>query len=660
MLKRAMRISRKQDLVQSKIHKHIMGPLNHLIRDENGHLITPKALKTPKTPKTPMTLMAPVTRLTRITLQTPYPSRSIIKYRYETENPGEELEVEEENVINIGKEKEYRGSLLVIPTPIGNIGDISLRQIEALKNMDILACEDTRTTGKLLLLLHKTKLRRQFKSEFGVDIDDFVNNPDHPTSPQQNAKSQPEEGESLDHTNIPHSVTKNNNNILNEVLDHGSDTNTNIYNTEEITMNNQTPGAKLKISAIKELLELEVKSNRMTEMNEVDSKAEEAKRLEEMSDVEEEFFGEIKEESEYSRMKEKIRRSDKIFTGVNREAVEYDKKRNMEFIAKQMYKKGNSKGLPPPTHSEYERDSHSSYKDHIENENNADDDFILGIDDSYIGQLHSKIRASKEKKGHGIMISLYTYNESLRVPKLIRLMKLGLRIGLVSESGMPTISDPGSLLISETIDSGLQVECLPGCTASTTAFTASGLHTPTFHFQGYLPKSKGPKQTQLRFLRRLDTASVIYESPQRVGETLEAIREVYGGGQFVYMGLELSKRHERHVRGLVNELLYQLKESEELEVRGEVTLVIGPYQGDEIDEEVGEVDQGVDVFRMAKILHQKIDMTDLEFRTLLFDIAKDTPHSFLNNIIKQLRPKQSKIMKYNSIFENIQNNQDGK
>ena len=83
----------------------------------------------------------------------------------------------EDNTITLdeeGRRPSYRGSLLIVPTPIGNLGDISLRQYEALTTCDIVACEDTRKTGKMLQLLLDKRIREKFKSEFGVSVDDFM------------------------------------------------------------------------------------------------------------------------------------------------------------------------------------------------------------------------------------------------------------------------------------------------------------------------------------------------------------------------------------------------------------------------------------------------------------------------------------------------------
>lgn len=103
--------------------------------------------------------------------------------------------------------------------------------------------------------------------------------------------------------------------------------------------------------------------------------------------------------------------------------------------------------------------------------------------------LKDKIEKSKREKGRGLLLSFYEFNQERRIPRLIRAMKQGIKVALVSDAGTPTISDPGFQFIEEARDQGITVEALPGPCAVITALSASGFPSDNFSFFGYLPKS---------------------------------------------------------------------------------------------------------------------------------------------------------------------------
>ena len=112
----------------------------------------------------------------------------------------------------------------------------------------------------------------------------------------------------------------------------------------------------------------------------------------------------------------------------------------------------------------------------------ADDDFdlIYGLENEHTKETKDKIRQSKLKKGRGLLMSFYEFNQELRIPRLIRAMKMGFRVALVSDAGTPTISDPGYKFIAQASKEGLSVEALPGPCAVTTALSASGFPSEKF------------------------------------------------------------------------------------------------------------------------------------------------------------------------------------
>lgn len=176
------------------------------------------------------------------------------------------------------------------------------------------------------------------------------------------------------------------------------------------------------------------------------------------------------------------------------------------------------------------------------------------------------------------MLSFYEFNQEKRIPRLIRAMKLGIRVALVSDAGTPTISDPGYRFLKEAKKQGIAIEALPGPCAATTALSASGFPSDRFYFYGYLSKTDSERELQLLDIQRQGKTTCIYESPNRLLRTLAMIESIFGDSHEVYVGMELTKLHERHFRDTVKKVREVLEEeSEGSRLKGEVTLVISPY-----------------------------------------------------------------------------------
>lgn len=141
---------------------------------------------------------------------------------------------------------------------------------------------------------------------------------------------------------------------------------------------------------------------------------------------------------------------------------------------------------------------------------------------------------------------------------------------LVSDAGMPGISDPGFLLVRQCIEQGVEVECLPGASALLPALVLSGLPSDRFVFEGFLPHKKG-RQKKLSALSGEERTIVFYESPHRIRKTLAQISEFIGGDRKAAAVREISKMHEETVRGTVDELISHF---EEHAPRGEFVLII--------------------------------------------------------------------------------------
>jgi 16S rRNA (cytidine1402-2'-O)-methyltransferase len=181
-------------------------------------------------------------------------------------------------------------------------------------------------------------------------------------------------------------------------------------------------------------------------------------------------------------------------------------------------------------------------------------------------------RTRKLLAHHGIRAKLVSYhqaNERQQTGHLIKLLKAGSHIALVSDGGMPAISDPGYLLVTRAIAEGVAVQVIPGPSAILSALVASGLPTARFSFEGFLPRGPGEKSRRLQAVSRDDRTLVFFESPSRVRATLEAIHSELGDRQMA-LARELTKVHEEVVRGRVSELIEAVPD----EVLGEVVLVV--------------------------------------------------------------------------------------
>jgi 16S rRNA (cytidine1402-2'-O)-methyltransferase len=172
-------------------------------------------------------------------------------------------------------------------------------------------------------------------------------------------------------------------------------------------------------------------------------------------------------------------------------------------------------------------------------------------------------------------LSVHEHNEQAKTAELIAELRAGARIAVVSDAGMPGISDPGMVLAKAAIEAGVPVVPVPGANAGLSALVASGLETDEFLFLGFLPSKAGARLTKLEAVRaRLDgpLTLVVYEAPHRIVETLEDVARVWGESCQVIVARELTKLHEEFLRGPVSEVRARLAERDR--VRGEMVLLI--------------------------------------------------------------------------------------
>lgn len=169
--------------------------------------------------------------------------------------------------------------------------------------------------------------------------------------------------------------------------------------------------------------------------------------------------------------------------------------------------------------------------------------------------------------------SYHEHNEMTRAAELVVELEQGARIALVTDAGMPGISDPGFRLISLAIRHLIPVIPIPGSSAFLAALVASGLPTDSFRFSGFLPAKVGQRRQVLESIRESLRTQVFYEAPHRVKEALEDIVQVLGGERHVVVAREVTKIHEEFLRGHAKEVLETLKARGD--IKGEITLLIG-------------------------------------------------------------------------------------
>jgi 16S rRNA (cytidine1402-2'-O)-methyltransferase len=173
----------------------------------------------------------------------------------------------------------------------------------------------------------------------------------------------------------------------------------------------------------------------------------------------------------------------------------------------------------------------------------------------------------------GRVVSYFEGNERERTPDLVEAVAGGSTVLLVTDAGMPSVSDPGFRLVSACIDAGLGVTAVPGPSAVLTALAVSGLPVDRFSFEGFVPRKAGERRRVLGELRREPRTMVFFESPHRTTATLVAMAETFGAERRAAVCRELTKTYEEVARGTLAELV-GWAEGQEHGVRGEVTLVV--------------------------------------------------------------------------------------
>jgi 16S rRNA (cytidine1402-2'-O)-methyltransferase len=211
--------------------------------------------------------------------------------------------------------------------------------------------------------------------------------------------------------------------------------------------------------------------------------------------------------------------------------------------------------------------------------------------------------------------SYHEHNEAGRAEELTQQLEKGLRIALVTDAGMPGISDPGYRVIANAIEHNITVVPIPGASAFVAALAASGMPTDAFEFYGFLPAKLGQRRQALEAIKNSQQTQIFYEAPHRLKEAVQDVLEILGANRPLVIAREVTKVHEEFLRGSASQILERLNT---LEVKGEITLLIG--KADEAHVQLGDLPAKPSVYQRVT---QLMSDEKLDEKAALKKIAKE-------------------------------------
>ena len=169
------------------------------------------------------------------------------------------------------------------------------------------------------------------------------------------------------------------------------------------------------------------------------------------------------------------------------------------------------------------------------------------------------------------LISFNKHNSLIKIPKIMKDLKEGKSIAIVSDAGMPGICDPGEDIANSIKSEGLDIICIPGACAAVTALVSSGFPSSSFVFEGFLPKKKIDREKILLEISKNEKTTIIYESPKRLRKLLDELLELCGGDREIIVARELTKKFEEHVGDYIDNVIEFFRDKD---IIGEITIVI--------------------------------------------------------------------------------------
>ena len=215
-------------------------------------------------------------------------------------------------------------------------------------------------------------------------------------------------------------------------------------------------------------------------------------------------------------------------------------------------------------------------------------------------------------------ISYHEHNEASRAEELVQQLKKGLRIALVTDAGMPGISDPGYRVIAQAVENEIPVIPIPGASAFVAALAASGLPTGSFEFRGFLPPKHGQRRQVLETIKTSQQTQVFYEAPHRLKETVQDVVEILGADRPLVIAREVTKLHEDFMRGTARKISEVLNKHPE--IKGEITVLIGKFAENAHNDAAGDSPARESI---QERLRQLISVEKLDEKDALKQVAKE-------------------------------------
>ena len=469
------------------------------------------------------------------------PSNEITKKRQEEKNRIDRL-LEIPEIIDLDAKSYFLGNLMICPTPLGNLKDLSIRGYHALQEADIIVCEDTRVTGKLFKMLR---------------VKDFEKD-------------------------------------LKELMEDDDENETDDFIMEEYKRNSERE--HLNMLGIKRLKK---KTRDFLQKNDI-------KDTKKMAD-------------------KKLMDNDTLSF-----LKKYDERDNEE---------------------ENFYDDEFTYDTSSKNRKKTGAKNLYGIESEFVNFIKKKIYESKLKNKRGLLLSSNRFTELDKVFDILRLIKAGLKVILVTDAGTPCLSDPGQVLVNESIKHNILIHSLPGPNAISISIVASGFPADQYLFYGYLDKIEKNLIKTLEEIKQQKKTFVIFENKNRLLKTLLYLEKTFGKQQMIYIGVELTKLHERHLRGTISNVYDKLNKNPDYTIpslKGELTLVIAPntdvfnkelrsksYQ-EEILEEKNNVVFDVKIEDVIRDLNDSIEIEQNDLSILVSKILKIKKNKAYN-IIKKMK-----------------------